>query len=66
MLTQFQRTHLEQIRQQPDFKHFCYEYLTSPQESQTERTRNFLFITTDNKLHAHRVGPKRLVATITH
>jgi hypothetical protein len=66
MLSTFQRQYIEQLTQRPDFKQLCYDYLTCPHETERESTRNILFLTTDGKLHGHRVGRKRLVGTVSH
>ena len=66
MLSTFQRQYIEQLTQRSDFKHLCYDYLTCPYETDKESTRNILFVTTDQTLHGHRVGRKRLVGTVSH
>jgi hypothetical protein len=63
MLTQFQRTYIEQVQKRPDFSCFVEDYLND--SVQIERVINLLFYTTDKKLHLHRIGRKRLIRAIS-
>lgn len=62
MLTNFQRTYIQQLAQRPDVKHLCWDYLNDTHED--ERIIPVLFITTDEKLNAVRLGKKRVLGVI--
>lgn len=63
MLTTFQRNYIQQLTQRTDVKHLCLDYLND--DYKLERVIPVLFITTDGKLHGHKLGRKRLLGTIT-
>ena len=63
MLTPFQRTYIQQLVQQPYVKHLCMDYLADDYEF--ERALTIVFVGTDNKAYAHRLGRKRLLSKIT-
>ena len=61
MLTQFQRTYIQQLVQQPNVKHLCMDYLADDYEF--ERVILVVFVGTDNKVYVHRLGRNRLLKT---
>lgn len=63
MLTQFQHTYIQQLTQQPDFKHLCRDYLNDDYEF--ERPLSIVFYTIDEKLHLHYLGQKRVIRTLS-
>jgi hypothetical protein len=68
MLTQFQKTFVRQLQDQPGFSHFCgyksYDHLVEYQQQFPEDVFVVLVYVAD-KLQAYRIGKKRVLFSVT-